>query len=238
MAFSSEPRQGLEHRSTAVRRYEGLARSAKRAQKKPEPNRACFADAGCKTREAELHGSSAAHPPVEIYESGTKKLMSPVESISYNDDGLPFLKRSGYAGSWRTVTDTYDGLGRLISETSGSGHETRTVTKTYDGDKNVLAETDGEGNTKKYTYTVRNKKAAETDALGNTITYQYDRNDNCIQMSDPRETGDGRFTIAYIYDDYNRLTGADIPPVPGSSERGKVTVVYDLRGNALSQTAA
>ncbi len=177
-------------------------------------------------------------PAVEVYENGETKTVSPEESVTYNDDGLPAVKKSGYAGTWRTITDTYDGLGRIIKETSGDGNEARTVTKIYDGDKNVLEETDGEGNTKKYTYTVRNKKASETDALGNTITYLYDRNDNCIKMSDPRETGDGSFTIEYAYDDYNRLTGAVVPPVPGSSERGNVTVVYDLRGNALSQTAA
>jgi RHS repeat-associated protein len=170
---------------------------------------------------------------VTAYENGAVKTVVPVEVTEYNDDGLVFAKSTGSTGNLRTVTYSYDGLGRLLEEESGTGKNIRTVIYGYDNAGNRLSLTDGEGNKKTWTYTVRNMKATETDACGNTTSYEYDRNDNVIKMTDPRS-----FSAEYSYNDYKRLIYATVPEVPGTEGRGEIRITYDANGNALSVTAA
>ena len=93
----------------------------------------------------------------------------------------------------------------------------------------MILQTDGEGFTKKYTYTVRNMKQTETDANGNESVYEYDRDDNLSKMTDA--AGD---SVIYTYDGYKRLVKAEVPAVPGNTQKGTYEIVYDKRGNALS----
>jgi RHS repeat-associated protein len=171
---------------------------------------------------------------------------TPVDTIEYSDDGLPTKKTSGAGNDLRTVEYAYNGLSNVIVE-SADGRESWTW---YDGAGNPVKKADPEAvkaikvnGMAAYTaisYTSRNKQRTVTDPAGAVTTYAYDRDDRVISMSDPRAVGNrvDDFTIRYTYDDFGRLIKGDLPPVPGVSARGTVTIAYDLRGNATKQVAA
>ena len=200
--------------------------------------------------------SRIQRPPLEIYESPevlpdsvptvSTTAITPMELTSYDDEGRPVSVKTGYEGNWRTVTATYDGLGRAIKKDE-NGRETWTW---YNGSGKPSREADGEqtailkkgGSGAKFTettYTGRGQVATKTDPSGALTSWEHDRDDRVVTMRDPRAAGERRedFTIRYAYDGLGRLVSADLPPVTGQS-RGRVTIAYDLRGNPVRRMDA
>ncbi|ULQ59742.1 RHS domain-containing protein [Brucepastera parasyntrophica] len=172
--------------------------------------------------------------------------ITPETIITYNDNGFPVREQTGYEGSWRIRVYTVDALGRIIKEKNGP-HESWIW---YDGEGNPVQTADaeqvsrlksgGSPSYKRTIYTSRGKPAIQIDEAGAETRYWYDRDDRPVKMTDPRAVGAEaeNFTALYTYDDLGRLVQGDLPPVPGSNQRSRIYITYDLRGNALSMTGA
>src|SRR5581483_4705426 len=84
---------------------------------------------------------------------------------------------------------------------------TQTRSFSYDGYGRLVSETTPEAGTVTYTYTTNDQVASKTDARGITTSYQYDKRKLVTQTS---YSGGGAPTVSYSYDDYGaRLTLTD-----------------------------
>jgi len=111
----------------------------------------------------------------------------------------------------QSVTNTYDGDGRVISQSNALGAVT---TFSYDTNNRITIETDPLGRSTQYTHNDRFWEINETDALGHSISYAYDGNGNRISATD----ANGHTTL-FSYD-----------------ANGNIIQVTDASGHSTSQT--
>lgn len=132
----------------------------------------------------------------------------------------------------RTVTYTYDGLNRKVSETLPSGSKTIYA---YDNNSNLLSVTDALGHTTQYTYNSLNKQLSHIDALNAKTTFEYDAVGNLIKATD----ANGNPTT-WTYDALNRnthITFADgLARQYGYDAVGNMTLSVDRAGNKFTYT--
>lgn len=127
---------------------------------------------------------------------------------------------------------TYDGFGRLQTETDGRGNTTTftydnddrllttsfsdgtaTVTKTYDGNGNLTKEVSA-GGTITNVYDQQNRMTSTTNtAGGGTITYGYDLAGNIASVTD------GQGAVQHDYDQANVLTATTYPTSSGTAKQ-------------------
>ncbi len=142
-------------------------------------------------------------------------------------------------------TFEYNGAGELISENyyyhDGDGVlNAQTVKHIYDEKGRELETIDGNGISTFKEYTARDQVSAEIDALESRTTYLYDDKDRVLSMTGPRGNSGNYpaldFTIAYDYDDLNRLIKGYLPRRADQSSKPEVTLNYDKRGNLLNRS--
>lgn len=137
-------------------------------------------------------------------------------------------------GSTQLTQNTYNGIGKLLSETDPSGLTTaytyasnqvdvvqidrtasggyHTVEKfTYDNQHDVLSHTDETGAVTQKTYNAAGQVLTATDALGNKTTYSYDSNGYLLSKADAlgnvtNYDYDGNGRLADITDPLRRTT--------------------------------
>ena len=85
----------------------------------------------------------------------------------------------------RTVTNSYDAKGNLLSSTLSGPTVNSTRTFTYNSNGQVVTATDPRGNPTNYAYDAQGNTASMTNALGQTTLYtSYDANGRLLSMQD------------------------------------------------------
>ncbi len=152
---------------------------------------------------------------------------------SYDDAGnlTRVTRASGNAASERAVDYTYDGLGRVKTETEYPDWPATTNplmrTYTYDRDSNLKSLLDPNGKTTSYSYDALNRPTwlDYADPSTPTISFAYDRNGNRTGMA---EGACGSTATTYAYDELDRLKSVTSPATPTNKTVG---YRYDLDGN-------
>ncbi|ADN36346.1 YD repeat protein [Methanolacinia petrolearia DSM 11571] len=122
------------------------------------------------------------------------------------------------------VTNTYDGDGRVISQSNAQGVVT---TFSYDMNNRTTTETDPLGRSTQYTHNEYFWELNEVDALGNTTYYTYDSNGNRITATDAN-----RHSTLCSYDENGNI-------IQVTDASGHVTNnTYDSKSNLLSSKDA
>jgi RHS repeat-associated protein len=169
-----------------------------------------------------------------------------VTQVTYNQLGLPTAVTQAVSTSVaRTLTFTYDSLGRPITQTDANNH---TATFGYDAVGRLQTETSPVGgvttfvydlagqntsisdplnHTTTFSYNSRGWTTAMCDALNNVTTAVYDTEGNTLAIVDPR----GNRTT-YTYDAVNRLISAQ------DALNHVSTWVYDAAGNVQATVDA
>lgn len=104
------------------------------------------------------------------------------------------------------ITYTYDKNGRILTIHEQAGRVARTISRTYDLLGRLIKYTDQSGNTLQYAYDESGNLVALTYPDGKVVTYTYDRADRMSTVKDWA----GRVT-SYAYDDNGRLTSVRRP---------------------------
>jgi len=140
------------------------------------------------------------------------------------------------------LQNTYDGVGRVISQTNGRGFTTTfaydtpaarntTITDargkqtvhTYDASLRITTITDALGGIVGYGYDANNDRTSIKNQDGNTTTFAYDADGNMTSITDPLGNNS-----SFTYDAKNDLLAATNP-------KGKATSFsYDANGNLLT----
>ena len=94
----------------------------------------------------------------------------------YSVGGYTAESQSEAAGCGKQTTYTYDGLGRLLTETTAEDGETKIISYTYDSRGNRATMTEN-GIETTYTYDANNRLTGEQTGL-NVKTFSYDANGN------------------------------------------------------------
>ena len=174
----------------------------------------------------------------------------PYQRFEYNKAGHKIADVTGSQGQERIISYVVDGLGRTIKTVeryTDNGEVKEAVTETYydangnkvkvvDGNNTPLSES--EQKYYSYTYTAANLLATETDPAGNVTSYTYDKVGNRLTMTDPRGNSGkyhGDFTIIYEYDELDRLVAGYLPKSGSQTEKPKVQLRYDARGNLVQK---
>jgi RHS repeat-associated protein len=169
-----------------------------------------------------------------------------VTQVTYNQLGLPSSVTQAVGTSVaRTLTYTYDALGRPVTQTDANNH---TATFGYDAVGRLQTETSPVGgvttysydlagqntfitdplnHTSTFTYNSRGWVTVMRDALNNVTTAVYDTEGNTLAIVDPR----GNRTT-YTYDAVNRLISAQ------DALNHVGTWVYDAAGNVQAAVDA
>lgn len=106
-----------------------------------------------------------------------------------------------------TITNTYDGLNRLIQRSYDQSGIT--LTKTWDRNSRLASQTDNNGNTLAYSYDALDRCTAVYYADSTWIYYKYDNNNNITNFTDQNFSA-----IINTYDALNRLTNRSIGRAP------------------------
>jgi RHS repeat-associated protein len=158
------------------------------------------------------------------------------------DDAHRLLKSIDYNGN-PARTSTYDGSGRLASDTDAMGNattyaydvsgrtttttypDTGVMTQTFDARGSVLSQTDQLGRTTTHVYDANENETKRTNALGEATRYTYDTNGN--QTSSTNALGEAT-TITY---------NAFSEPLTTTNPIGNTTTIaYDDQGLPTSFT--
>ena len=127
-------------------------------------------------------------PKLQSTESDNRKGSSITRDVSYQYDSGKLIGQviAPQSSNALTTDYSYDGLGNIIQTTvSGSG-QTRTVTKTFDQLGRVLTEKNPLGDTQTYTYDNHcGLVATETNARGLTTKYAYDALCRVVKVDTP-----------------------------------------------------
>ena len=125
-------------------------------------------------------------------------------------------------GTPQLTTYTYDGLGRVISQTAPDGSVTQTA---YHG--LVVTDTNALNQTRTVTKNSQSQVVAVKDALGNTMSYAYDAVGNMVQTTDAVHN-----VVTATYDLRGRKIASSDPDL------GFWTYSYNTLGQLVSQTDA
>ena len=147
--------------------------------------------------------------------------------VSQDIDSIITSYQSHVGQNWKSASNEYDALGRVITQTAADG---TTVTRDYSVPWQELV-TDQNGNQKRYYYDAFGQ-LIQVDEINPTgpdyvTTYTYDVLGNLTDVWDAK----GNYTTME-YDWLSRKTGMDDPDMGGWSYD------YDLSGNLLEQTNA
>ena len=137
-------------------------------------------------------------------------------------DGLGRVKTQ--SDNIGTITNTYDGEGNPTNVAEVIGGTTKNITRTYDDVGRVLTCTDASGNVVGYTYDNEGNLKTLTYPGNKVVSYTYDGSNRMKTVTDWA----GRIT-SYSYDTVGRLTQMDRPN--GTRQR----ITYD-NANRLTAT--
>jgi len=148
------------------------------------------------------------------------------ERIEYTLDAMgnrtaEKIKNSGGA-IVKSMTHTYDGLGRLLKNI---GAASQTTTYAYDKNDNVTSITDPLNGVTAQAYDALDRLIASTDPANGATDYAYDNQDNLTSVTDPRG-----IATAYVYDGFGRVIQTASP------DAGTTVYVYDKAGNLIEKT--
>ncbi len=176
------------------------------------------------------------------YESGTGSTSSAIISSGYGTETTYNLANKVSTilasdtkdrGLAYTVSYTYDGLGRKVSETNAAGAVT---TYYYDNAGNLLKTTVKKDSTsaeqiiKISTYDLAGNITTVTDGNGKVTTYEYNQMNKVRKVTYPGDSTIAAYTISYQYDVMGNLKQT-------IDSLGKVTMyTYDNQGRLLSTT--
>jgi RHS repeat-associated protein len=133
-----------------------------------------------------------------------------------------FFDSSG--GTYKTHSDSYDALGRLLVDTGGRG---QTVTYAYDPNSNNTTVKDGFGHATTNTFDPLNRLGTSTDPNSGVTTMTYDAHDRTTNVKD----ANGNST-AYVYNGF----GDNIQQA--SPDSGTTVYHYDGDRNLTQKTDA
>ncbi len=189
-----------------------------------------------------------------FYESGALTQDTPEAWYEYNETGVKTKDILGAEGGERRITAFgVDELGRTIkifqlNESGGSTTQLTYSKKYYDGNGNALKEVDANNTLlppmmqkfTSYSYSARDKKLTETDRAGNVTRFAYNKDDNLLSVTGPRQTSGNYpemdFTLVCYYDDLKRLVRAELPKKEEAGDKPLVLFEYDAHGNLLKKT--
>jgi len=147
---------------------------------------------------------------------------------NYSLDALGDVTAYAYyastGGAYKTHSDSYDALGRLLVDTGG---RSQTVTYGYDPDGNLLTVKDGNSHTTTNVYDALNRRKSSTDANSGVAAYTFDAHDRTLTVSDK----DSNVT-SYVYDGPGDLIQQASP------DTGTTVYHYDGDQNLTQKTDA
>jgi RHS repeat-associated protein len=222
----------LEHRSTAGRRYEGIARSAESpaerdpfcdARKKPELSRRELQTA----KTAVIHGKQNCSAVLRR-DNGTvtQKVDQNGKSTvyAYNTMNLETSEKVKDNGTvLKDLEKAYDALGRLVQQTDGTGNER---TYTYDKLNRVTSETTPTGSTLSYVYDAWGNVVNYTDADGTVFTRAYTKTNKL--KDETAQNGSRTETTSYEYDEAGTVK---------SVTNGSTTMYYNMKDGTYQSNA-
>jgi RHS repeat-associated protein len=136
--------------------------------------------------------------------------------------GYTYYNSSGT--SFKTHSDMFDALGRVLVDTGGRG---QTVTYAYDPDGNATTVEDGFGKATTNVFDPLNRLSTSTDPNNGITTLKYDAHDRPLSVKD----ADGH-TTTYVYD------GEGDAIQQKSPDSGTTVYVYDSDSNLTQKTDA
>jgi RHS repeat-associated core domain len=171
----------------------------------------------------------------QVIDAGTTR------ATSYTTNGIGEVVQTetsvGSGGSAKTlrVTNAYDAVGNITTQTSGydadySAKTTKSSSWSYDSHSRVLTKTIGSG-----------------DSSSETTSYSYDAMGNRTSVTDPRQkrttANGGSYTASFVltlqYDQLGRLIEADLPYSADASNKTPTTkYLYDARGKLVKRQEA
>lgn len=165
---------------------------------------------------------------------------------TYDPAGHPLVARS--AGGTRTLVNTWDEAGRLVSSVFDPAGLNRTTTYSYDRAGRVLAVRTADATraeTTTSTWDPAGRRLTETldDGQGGLTTrFGYDRRGHVVAVTDPRGTPAGADAAAYTtehgYDEAGRAVSVLGPPVPLDGGPALVRPLHLVARNAFGDTTA
>ncbi len=159
--------------------------------------------------------------------------------------GLALITTYGYDAQGRQITVTapdgtvtqtdYDRDGRVKAITVDPSGLALKTTFAYDNANHLITVTDGAGTptggdttsarVTSYQYDVLGRRTSVTESDSGTTTYVYDKNDNVVARTDPR---DASYVTRYVYDAANQLVYA-VDALGGVTETS-----YDAAGRVIA----
>lgn len=199
----------------------------------------------------------------EVTIAGATTTATPEVSISYNLDGtVARMSRALDQGGTQSTSYAYNGIGQVLtaqsSVTTDGAAKILKVTNTYDPVGNLLSQSSGydsdyasgTAKTTALTYDSHSRVLTKTigsgDSSSETMRYGYDAIGNRTSITDPRQAyttqNGGGYTASFIltlnYDQLGRLVEAVLPTSAGSTATPKIQFLYDGRGNLIERREA
>jgi RHS repeat-associated protein len=182
--------------------------------------------AGNLTRVTQPDGSSLANSYDAAHRLiGTYNLLG--ESTAYTLDALGDRKLttiSNSSGVQFQRADTFDALGRMLTDTGGAGEVT---VYAYDSNGNQLKITDGLGRTTQNSFNALNRKVKIIDPANGVTQTSYDPQDRPVGVTDPNG-----HTTQYSYNGFGDVLATVSP------DAGTTTTSFDLDSNPVKSVDA
>ena len=135
------------------------------------------------------------------------------------------IRAAGSPGSiMKSMTSTYDTLGRLLSNIGASS---QTTSYDYDDNSNVTEITDPLNGATAQAFDALDRLIQSTDPLSGDTDYAYDNRDDLTGVTDPRT-----IQTTYVYDGFGRVIQTVSP------DAGTTVYQNDLAGNRTEMTDA
>ena len=147
------------------------------------------------------------------------------EQIAYSYDGMSdvtaeTVKRAD-ATTARTITRTFDGIGRMVTEVLGTN---RTTTWTYDQLDNVVSTVSARSNTTQQAFDALNRLTSTIAPDTGSTTSAYDDHDAMTSFADAKQV-----TTTFVRDGFGEVI-QEVSP-----DRGTSTYYYDLAGDRIAE---
>lgn len=150
-------------------------------------------------------------------------------TTTYEYDSEHHLTKVADTSQRTLITNTYDGLGRLLEQTGCQGYAVvvdydqagrqavysddrgHRLVRTYDEQQRLAEETDSLGETVTFAYDTIGRVTSVTDKLSQPTTYKYDQFGNVTQITGPLNTVlqfgyDANRNLSYFIDEKQELT--------------------------------
>ncbi|MEU0414744.1 DNRLRE domain-containing protein [Streptomyces griseorubiginosus] len=170
-------------------------------------------------------------PAGAITGAGSNPSQLPTKTVEYDRWGNPTKTTETANGVSRTVSTTYDGVGRLTKSTisGGLGTAVPDTTNTYDNATGQIATMTSNGQTVTHTYDALGREISYADGAGNTATASYDKLNRVVKTTDSAPS-----STTYTYDTSKDPRGVETSRT--DSVAGTFAATYNADGDLTTES--